>query len=478
MASSLKQKTMSGIVWSSLERFSVQGIQFIIQLVMARILLPSDYGLIGMLTIFLAIAQSFVDSGFTNALVRKPSCSAVDFSTVFYFNIVIGVLFYLLLYAGAPWIAQFYNEPLLTDLTRVVGITVVANSLTIVQRARFTIRIDFKTQAKAAVIAVLFSGAAGLWMAYAGYGVWAIAVQSVVNSVLNMILLWLYSGWMPGLSFSWASFREMFSFGSKLLLSGLIDTVYKNIYALVIGKKFTARDLGFYTRADQFAQFPSANITGIISRVTFPVLSGIQDDDERLKHVYRKYIRLSAFVVFPLMAGLAALAQPLIHAVLTSKWDGVVLLLQLLCFSFMWYPIHAINLNLLQVKGHSDLFLRLEIIKKTVGVSLLCITIPLGVAAMCGGLIVSSWIGLFINSYYSEKLIGVGLIRQIRDIMPILVCALCMCLVVWLSVYYIELNGIKLLVGTIAGVLFYLVSTRFICPEELGELLTIVKNKF
>ena len=476
MGKSLKQKTVSGIMWSSLERFSVQGIQFIIQLIMARILLPSDYGLIGMLAIFLAISQSFIDSGFSNALIRKQNRSETDYATVFYFNIVVGLFFYLVLYLVSPLIARFYNEPLLTDLTRVVAITVFVNSLTIVQRAKFTIQVDFKTQAKAALIAAVISGVLGIWMAYAGYGVWALAIQSVVNAVISMILLWVYSKWIPARVFSYSSFKEMFSFGSKLLLSGLIDTTYKNIYTIVIGKKFAAQELGYYTRADQFAQFPSSNVTGIVGRVTFPILSSIQDDEPRLQSVYRKYLRLSAFLIFPLMMGLAALAQPLVHVLLTSKWDGVVVLLQILCFSCMLYPVHAINLNLLQVKGRSDLFLRLEIIKKILGVAILCLTIPLGVPAMCAGLIVSSLFSLFVNTYYTGKLIDIGFVKQLRDILPLFAYAVSMGALVWFSLQLFESDGQKLVFGTITGVLYYFGVTTVFRSPELKELLATVKK--
>ena len=477
MSESLKQKTAKGVLWSGVEQLSVQIIQFVLGLVMARLLSPHDYGLVGMILVFTSIAETFVNSGFSNALIRKQNKTEVDYSTAFYFNIVVGLVAYFILFFLSPLIARFYNEPLLESLTKAVSINVFINSLGIVQRARYSIKVDFKTQAKATTISVLISGIIGLWMAYSGYGVWAIVWQSVIRNALNVVLLWLFAKWLPMLQFSWASFREMWSFGYKLLLSGLIDRIYSNIYQLIIGKVFSAVDLGNYTRANQFASFPSSNINSIISRVTYPILSSIQDDDVRLERVYRKYLRLSAFVVFPLMVGLSALSEPLILYILTDKWSAAIILLQIICFNMMWYPIHAINLNLLQVKGRSDLFLKLEIIKKFIGVSILCITVPIGLVAMCIGGIFSSILCLAVNTHYTGKLINVGFWLQIRDLLPILLLSLAMGVVVLLSVWFISSNLLKLIVGVIVGVIFYILVARLFNMEELSDLLSLVKRK-
>ena len=477
MSESLKQKTAKGVLWSSVEQFSVQIIQFVLGLIMARILSPQDYGLVGMILVFTVIAQVFVESGFANALIRKQNRTEVDYSTAFYFNIVVGIVAYFVLFFVSPYIADFYDEPLLEPLTKVVALTVFINSLGIVPRARYTINVDFKTQAKATTTSVLISGIIGIWMAYTGYGVWAIVWQSVIRNALNVLLLWIFAKWLPLLQFSWQSFREMWSFGYKLLLSGLIDRIYSNIYQLVIGKVFSAQDLGNYTRAHQFASFPSSNINGIISRVTYPILSSIQDDDVRLERVYRKYLRLSAFIVFPLMVGLSALSEPLILYILTDKWSAAVILLQIICFNMMWYPIHAINLNLLQVKGRSDLFLKLEIIKKFIGVAILCITVPIGLVAMCIGGIFSSILCLVVNTHYTGKLINVGFWLQMRDLLPTLLLSLAMDAVVVLSVWFIPTNLLKLIVGVIVGVIFYIFVARLFKMEELSDLLSLVKRK-
>ena len=333
MSNSLKQKTVKGVIWSTLERFSVQGIQFVVMIIMARMLTPNDYGLVGMLAVFIAVSQSLVDSGFSQALIRKQDRTETDNSTVFYFNIIVGFILYGLLFASAPFIADFYNEPQLTAITRVIGLSVLFNSLVVVQRALLTIKIDFKTQAKAALTAAIISGILGIWMAASGYGVWSIVAQQLANLGINTLLLWILSHWRPSLIYSWKSFHELFGFGSKLMVSGLIETIYRNIYLIVIGRIFSAADLGYYTRAHQFTDFPSSNVSGIIQRVTYPILCSIQNENERLSDVYRRFLRLSAFIVFPLMMGLAAVAEPLVLTLLKEQWLFAATLISIICFS-------------------------------------------------------------------------------------------------------------------------------------------------
>lgn len=477
MEDSLKNKTVKGIVWSSIERFSVQGIQFLVMIVMARLLTPKDYGLVGMVAIFIAVAQSLVDSGFSQALIRKQNRTETDNSTVFYFNIVVGILLYLVLFAIAPLVADFYDSPELTALMRVICLSVVFNSFVVVQRALLTVNIDFKTQAKASLTAAVVSGVIGIGMAYSGFSYWSIVAQQLVNLGLNTLLLWIFTRWRPRWIYSWGSFRELFTFGSKLMVSGLLDVVYRNMYLLVIGKVFTASSLGYYTRANQFAEFPSSNLTGIMQRVTYPVLCQIQDDDERLAQIYRRFLRLSAFLIFPLLVGLSAVAEPFVLLLLKEQWLFAATLLQIICFAMMWYPIHAINLNLLQVKGRSDLFLRLEIIKKAIAVLILCVTIPMGLIAMCVGQILSSLIALIINTNYTGKLIQVGFLRQMRDLLPTLLLSLSM----WGVVYGITscLSGIilQLIVGIIAGMVYYIALSALFHFPELKELYSIIRRK-
>ena len=478
MSHSLKQKTVKGVLWSSLERFSVQGIQFVVMIVMANMLTPHDYGLIAMLAVFIAVSQSLVDSGFSQALIRKQDRTETDNSTVFYFNIVVGLLLYGLLFFSAPLIADFYHEPQLVNITRVIGLSVLINSFVVVQRALLTIKIDFKTQAKAALTAAIVSGGLGIWMAATGFGVWAIVAQQLTNLGVNVVLLWILSHWRPLWSYSWASFNQLFGFGSKLMISGLIDTLYRNIYLIVIGRVFSASDLGYYTRAHQFTDFPSSNLSGIIQRVTYPILCSIQNEDERLSHVYRKFLRLSAFVIFPLMMGLAAVAEPLVLTLLNEQWLFAATLTSIICFQMMWYPIHAINLNLLQVKGRSDLFLKLEIYKKIIGVIILCITIPFGLIAMCVGGFFSSMIALVINTYYTRKLIGVGFLRQMCDLMPTFILSISMGGVVFSMIQFLHLSPLsQLVVGIVVGIIYYIFIARIFRFNEFSELLNLLKRK-
>lgn len=477
MSDSLKSKTVKGVVWSSIERFSTQGVQFLIMIIMARLLTPKDYGLIGMLAIFLAVAQSLIDSGFSQALIRKQNRTDVDNSTVFYFNIIVSCSLYLILFISAPFVADFYNQSELTSVMRVVCLGVILNSLAVVQRALLTVRIDFKTQAKASLSAAVISGCIGIVLAYSGFGVWALVVQQLLNLSVNTLLLWIFSKWRPIAVFSWDSFHELFAFGSKMLASGLLDTLYRNIYPIVIGKLFSASSLGHYTRAQQFSEFPSSNITGIIQRVTYPVLCGIQDDMERLTNVYRKFLKLSAFIIFPLMIGLSAVALPFVDIILGVQWSFCGQLLQIICFAMMWYPIHSINLNLLQVKGRSDLFLRLEIIKKILGITVLCITAPFGLIVMCYGQIFNSIVALAINTYYTGKLINVGFIRQMKDLFPTILLSLTMFGTILLVNGLIESNMYRLIIGIMVGIVVYVSGSYIFKFKELQTLFSLIRRK-
>lgn len=475
--SELKDKTVKGVIWSSIDRFSTQGISFVFSMLIARMLLPSDYGVIAMLGIFMAVSQCFIDSGFGAALIRKKDRTETDFCTVFYFNIVVSCLFYGLLWLASPYIARFYDMPLLESVTKVWGLNLIVNAFGGIQNAQLSIAIDFKSRAKISVITTLFTGLVGLWFAYQGHGVWALVYQGVASAILRCILLWCIVRWVPKLIFSWKSFKELFSFGSKLLASGLLATVFENLSTIIIGKVYNAGSLGVYSRANHLAQFPSSNITGVLQNVTFPVLSTIQDEDERLANAYRRFLRLSAFVVFPLMLGLSAVADPFIRLTLTDKWAGSIYLLQIICFSLMWYPIHAINLNLLQVKGRSDYFLKLEVIKKVLGVVVLCVTVPLGLVAMCYGRIFTSVVCLGLNTYYTKKIIGYGFSDQMRDLVHVLMHALVMYALVWLVVQCLPGLWLQLIVGILVGMAYYLLGAYLMKFDELNELLLLLKRK-
>lgn len=446
-------------------------------IVMANMLLPKDYGLVGMLTIFIALAQSLVDSGFSQALIRKQERTEVDNSTVFYFNIVIGFTIYIILFFSAPLVAEFYNEPLLTPLMRVISLSVIINSFVVVQRALLTAEINFKTQAKASLSASVLSGIVGVWMAYSGFGVWSIVWCQLTNLAVNCTLLWIMTEWRPGWIFSWRVFKEMFNFGSKLAVTGIINTIYNNILIVVIGKYFRATDLGYYTRAHQFADFPSATGTTVIQKVTYPVLCSIQDDDNRLRFIYRKFLKLSTYVIFPLMLGLASLAKPFISVVLNENWAFTATLLPIICYSMMLYPVHAINLNFLQVKGRSELILRMEILKKIVGIILIASTIWFGIEALCYGMVLNSVIALIINTHYTGRFLNMGLIAQLKDILPSLLLSVSMALVVYLTILLFHDDFIKLLIGVAVGFVYYLLMSKLFSFEALDEIISMIKNR-
>lgn len=456
--SSLKQKTVSGLSWSFVDAIGNYGVSFVVGIVLARLLSPREFGLIGMITVFIAISESFINSGFSNALIRKQNCTDADYSTVFYFNLVVGVLFFGILYSSAPAIAGFFKEPELVQVVRVMALVLIVDSLSIIQRTILTKRIDFKTQTKVSLVASIGSGVIAIVMAFQGYGVWSLVVQRLSRQALNSLFLWIWNSWLPKLIFSLASFKELFGFGSKLLLSGLIDTIYRNIYYLIIGKFFSAQALGYYTKASDFKNVPSQGLNTVISRVSYPVLSSIQDDKPRLKQNYQRLIRSTMFITLILMLGLAAVAEPMIIVLIGEKWRPSIIYLQLLCFSGMMYPLQALNLNMLQVSGRSDLFLRLEIIKKILAIPVILIGIYFGITAMILGIIVNSQIAYFLNSYWSGKFVNYPTKEQILNILPSFLLALCMAVAVFLLGIILPFDyGWKLVIQVLFGALFVFV---------------------
>lgn len=431
MSESLKSQSLSGIKWSAIERFGVQGIQFIIGLILARLLSPSDYGIIGMLAIFMAISQTIIDSGFSKALIQKQDRTEVDFSTAFFFNIVVGLVCYLILFLASPYIATFFNEPILKDVLRVLAINLFLNSLAVVPVAKLSIKVDFKTQSKASIISTLLSGTLGIVLAYRGVGVWALVAQSVSHSFINVLLLWCLLKWKPQWKYSWHSFKNLFGYGGNVLVASIISTIYSNINTLVIGKFYTPNDLGFFTRGQQFPSLLSSNLTSIVQRVTFPILSKIQDDDKRLASVYRDYIKISSLGIFFLLVFLASIAKPLVTLLLTDKWIDAVIYLQIFCYALMFDHISTINLNFLYVKGKTNLVLRLEVIKKVLAFIILIVSIPLGVLAICLSKVLYTQIAIFINTYYTGKLMNLGYVKQLKDYVPYFIMAHLACLPIW-----------------------------------------------
>lgn len=421
---SLREKTINGLFWSSIDNVTNQGVQFLVGIILARILLPQEFGLIGMLTIFIAISQVFIDSGFSNALIRKMNCTKIDYSTVFFFNLAISIILYILLFFGSESIARFFNEPQLKALLQVLGFGLIINALAIIQRTILIKKINFKLQMKVSMVASIGSGIIAIVMALQGFGVWSLVALTLSRYFLTTFFLWIWHRWVPLMVFSKESFMDLFGFGSKLMASSLIDTTYNNIYYLMIGKYFTAVELGYYTRADQFQSLPSSNLNAVISRVTYPVLANMQNDKQRLKINFQKIIRSTMYLTFILMIGMAAVAKTMILTLVGEKWLPSVIYLQMLCFVGMLYPLHALNLNLLNILGRSDLFLKLEIIKKTLAIPIIIIGIFFGIKAMIFGMIIINLIAFYFNSYWSRIFIDYSTSQQIRDILPSFLLAL------------------------------------------------------
>lgn len=473
--SNLKSQTIKGVFWSFIEKFGSQLILLISQIVLARLLEPKDFGLLGMLAIFIAVSQAFIDSGFDNALIQKKEVNQTDYSTVFYFNITIGIVLYLILFFAAPLIADFFHQPLLVDLTRVVCIVLAVNSFGLIQFVKFKIEMNFKAIAQVVVIANLLSAFVGIAMALMGFGVWALAGQIIGIYFFRTVLFWIKSSWRPSFIFSFQSFKQLFSFGSKLLLSGIINQVFQNIYLMVIGRIFSASLLGFYTQAKKLQEVPVTTLAQVVGNVTFPAFSKIQDDNVKLREGFRKLIKLMVFINFPLMLGLAVVAEPLLVLILGEKWLPSVPYFQLLCIAGMIYTLHASNLNILKVKGRSDLFLYLEIIKKTIVVIAIFIGLNWGIIGLIVGQICTSFISFFINAFYTGKLISYTIPNQLKDISQTFFISLGM--VAFMSLgWFINNQIISLVFQILIGIGSYLLLAIATKQEALTDGLLILKE--
>jgi len=452
-----KSLVLSGLFWKIMERGGSQGIQFIITISLARLLLPEDYGLIALVVIFISIAGVFVQSGLNTALIQKRDTDEIDFSSVFYISLVIAGALYLVIFFTAPFIASFYHEPQLTPVYRVLSITLFFGALNSVQNAVIAKKMQFKKLFSSSTGAILVSGTVGIYMAYTGFGIWALVGMQISSQLMVSLILWFSVKWRPRLLFSLERVKSLFSFGWKLLVSSLIDTIYMDLRGLIIGKMFKPEMLGFYNRGQQFPSLFVTNITGSIGSVMLPVLSSQQDNIPRVKDMVRRAIVTSSFMIFPMMVGLAVTAEPLVKILLTDKWLSCVPFLQIFCAVYALWPIHTANLQAINAMGRSDIFLKLEIIKKVIGLVILGVTVFYGVYAIAVGQILSGIISTFINAYPNQKLLNYSYIEQCKDIMPSLVLSLvmgvvvyniqCLGMSVWATLISQVLVGIVLYVG-------------------------------
>lgn len=467
---SLTKAAGKGFFWVAIERFGQQFLSGITFIVLARLLTPADFGLIGMLLIFLAVSESIVESGMGQALIREKKISSQDRATVFWLNLGMSLLFYAILYFAAPWIAGFYKQAELTDLIRFMGLGIIFNAMAIIQRSELTQQLQFKKQAYAQVPALFISGATAIVLAFMGLGVWALAVQFILTSFLSSSILWILSP--VKILFTWnkESFLRLFSFGYKLLLSGFLDTTYQHIYKLIIGKVFLTATLGFYTQAQKLQQLASQTLSGVIQKVTYPLLSKAGDDPDRLKRGYRQVIQSSSFIIFPPMLLLLVFAEPIMYYVLGPQWLPAAPFLQLLCLSGMLYHLHSINLNVLKVLGRSDLFLKLEIIKKINITIAIVIGLQYGIYGLLIGRVISSYIALIINTYYTAKFLDYSLLEQVEDVLKVFVLSIPMILISILLSYLLPVGSLAVLIsyGILAGVLYLL--TNLLYRTKVTEL--------
>lgn len=477
MAETLKQQTKKGLYWTFFNQFANYGMNFCVGIVMARLLSPSDYGITALPAVFMAVAGILQSGGLSDALVRKTDFREEDLSTSFYYSIAVGIIMYLTLFFSAPWIANFYNTPILIPLLRVTALSFLWGPLNSAQNVILKRRLDFKTPTKISLTTRVFSACVGIVLAYMGYGLWALVISGVLSSLLTVILNWFAVRWVPHTGWSKSSFKYLWGYGNKIMLSWGLSALYDNITPIFVAKFYSPADLGVYNRAQGYAAMPSQQVTGVIQGVTFPVLSKMQDDDKALARNYRRMLRTTAFIVFPLMMMLSALARPLVLTLITAKWEACIILLQIICFSMMWYPIHSINLNLLMVKGRSDLFLRLEVIKKVIGVCILAITLPQGLIIFCYGTIVSSMISLIINTYYTGKLIQVGYWRQMKDLIPTLTLSFLLLGSIHFTNSLISNLYLQIICGGIIGFIIYVSGAILFKFEELNDVKYMLKRK-
>ena len=478
MSDKLRAKALKGVFWTFFEAFGARLVQFIVGIVLARLLLPEQFGLIGMLLIFMAVAQVFLDSGFGSALIQKKDASHEDICTIFYFNIAIGLITAGLLCLAAPSIARFYNQPVLTQLMRLLSLAIVINSFGLIQNTLMRKQINFRVITIATLIAGGLSGTIGITLAYLGYGVWSLAIQQVSNAFFRTTMLWIISSWRPALVFRFQALKEMFGFSSRMLATALLNQTFNNIYLLVIGKLFSAGQLGLYTRAQNFQDLPSQSLSRVVAKVSFPVFSSIQEDKERVKRGLKKALSSLVLINFPMMIGLAVVAHPLILGLLTEKWIACVPYLQVLCLSGLMYPLHLMNINVLQALGRSDLILKLEIIKKFLIVLNIAITWRWGIMAMICGHVLVSVISYYFNSYYNGKLISYSIGEQMRDMAAYLVAAAAMGLAVF-SLVLIPFSNlwVQLVTQIAMGIAIYTVICRLFSLPAFMEFYEAGRKK-
>ncbi len=475
----LRSRVLKGVSWAALESFCLNGIHLAVGIVLARLLFPEQFGLVAMVTVFIAISQTLLDGGFSSALIQKKNTSPLDESSVFYLNLVVGLALAILLCFSSPLIAAFYGEPGLVGLTCSLSAVLVIRSFGLVQQSLLTKRLDFRSQAKAVVLASLISGPIGIYMAFTGWGVWSLVSQQIIGALIQTSMYWLISPWRPIKQFSLAALRELFGFGSRMMISTLIDTAYHNLHSLVIGKVFYAASLGYYSRGREMALTPGLMVSKILNRVAFPALAELQDDRKKLVVAIRRALTMLAFFSFPAAVGLAVVAKPLVIVLLTDKWLPSVPILQVLCVAGALYPLQVIHLNTLKAIGRSDLILRLEIAKKILLITSLVCMIPFGLLAVVIGQAVTAIIAYLMNSYYTHELLSYRWKEPIKDFSPAIGCSLLMACVVWLTgLLPIHSQAVLLLLQIVVGIACYATASLMFQRPTVGQCNSCLPKRF
>jgi teichuronic acid exporter len=474
---SLTNKIIGGVFWAFSERFGTQILQLIIFIVLARILEPEAFGLIGLIAIFIAVSASITDSGFGDALIQKKNSDDTDYSSVFYINLIVSGVMYLVLYVSAPLIASFFNESILIELIRLLGLKFIISAFSVVQVARLMKGVEFKKLMFAKLPSTLLGGTCGIIAAYHGYGVWSLVIQQLTDATAFSIQVWIQSKWIPKRLFNWQRVKNLFSFGSKMMIESILNTLYKNFSEVVIGRSFSMAEVGFYTQANKIKQVPISNLSSAISKVSYPVLAEIQDQNIRLKKAYKKIIRQVFFMVSPIMIGLIVIAEPLFTLLLTEKWLPAVPYFQWLCIGGLLYPVQSYNLNILKVKGRSDLFLYLGIIKKTIGIAGILVFAQISVLAIVMFKAANSVLAYFINSYYSGKFIDYGILEQIKDIWKFIASAALAGITAQVILNWLNLNdAFSILTGVVTAGTTYFLTIYFIEKDILSSSKALLLN--
>lgn len=474
---SITKKAARTSIWGTIERLFTYGVQFLVTILLARLLSPSDYGIIAMINVFIAISQQFVECGISNALIRKKDCNEVDYSTAFYFNILIGVVTYVLLFIAAPLIASFYEQNIICPVIRIYGLNLILQSFSLVQNAILTKELKAERIAIIAIMASLISGLASIVCAFRGLGVWSLVVQTLMYSIVNLICLWLLTSWRPSLTWSNESMKYLWGFGSKMLATGIIGSIYRNIYSIVIGKVYSMKATGIFNRGQTLSELIPNIVQGVFVRNTLPIMAQIQDDRERLVHVYREFCVLVSLITFPAVLLLCALAKPFVMVVLTEKWVESIIYVQVFCMTTITYPVNAVNLNLIQVYGRSDITLKAEIIKKSLGLLIVAVMLRFGPFYLAIGGSFMNLIAYIVNLYYAKKLAGVSFCDQISDLIRPFAAAAISAVIAFLPQVCKIPYSLQLVIGVMLGLAFYYLLSKYVFKIKMIDRLLIFMRK-